>query len=132
MVAEPGDHSPLKREAVKCSSLSSLPKVLRVPLQKWLGNVGNERKGWADISEVLRSDVGDLQESFHIISRGLSILGVSSNLIRSPGWPLPYSLLEKNSVHSSHARLETFFISSSSPSLHGHLGDDDSLPDVLI
>lgn len=44
MVAEPGDHSPLKREAVKCSSPSSLPKVLGVPLQKWLGNVGNERK----------------------------------------------------------------------------------------
>lgn len=44
MVAEPGDHNPLMRQAVKCSP-SSLPKVLGVPLRKWLGNIGDERNG---------------------------------------------------------------------------------------
>lgn len=44
MVTEPRDHSPLMREAVKCCSPSSLPKVLGVPLQKWRGHVGDERK----------------------------------------------------------------------------------------
>lgn len=44
MVAEPRDHSPLMREAIKCCSPASLSKVLGVPLRKWLGNVGDERK----------------------------------------------------------------------------------------
>lgn len=44
--AEPGDHSPIIREAVESASPSPLPKVLGgTLLQDWLDNVGKERLG---------------------------------------------------------------------------------------